>query len=330
MEMIELVDRFPAQLKEALNIGQKANITKHSAAIRNVFVAGIGGSGIGANFTQDFTVAELKVPFLVGKGYEIPQFINKNTLAIVSSYSGNTEETLSAFDLLLQTGAKIVCIASGGKVIAKAKELGLDYIQLPSGWPSPRACVGFSFIQQLFILNKLKLISNKTIKQIEGAIRLLEKENDNIKKDAAKLAAKLNGKITVIYATDRMESVALRFRQQVNENAKLLGWHGVVPEMNHNELVGWREKTDKLAVVYFRNKDDFPRNSVRIDINKKIIGEYTTNITDLWSKGRNLVEKALYFVSLGDYASCYLCDLGGFDSIEIKVIDFLKDELAKV
>ena len=193
MEMIELVDRFPAQLKEALNIGQKANITKHSTAIRNVFVAGIGGSGIGANFTQDFTVAELKVPFLVGKGYEIPQFINKNTLAIVSSYSGNTEETLSAFDLLLQTGAKIVCIASGGKVIAKAKELGLDYIQLPSGWPSPRACVGFSFIQQLFILNKLKLISNKTIKQIEGAIKLLEKEKEYAEKFANPYRAAARG-----------------------------------------------------------------------------------------------------------------------------------------
>jgi glucose/mannose-6-phosphate isomerase len=330
MKMIELVERLPAQLIEALEIGQKASITKHTTAIKNVFVSGLGGSGIGANFTSEFVRDELKIPFNVGKGYDIPKFVGKNTLAIVSSYSGNTEETLSAFEMLLQTGAKIVCIASGGKVIEKAKALGLDYIQVPGNWPSPRACLGYSFVQQLFILHKLKLISSKTIKQVDGAIKLLEKERSKIKTQAEKLAQQLNGTTPIIYTTDRMEAVAVRFRQQVNENAKSLCWHHVVPEMNHNELVGWREKNDKLSVVYFRNTDDFPRNAVRININKEIIREYTPNIIELWSKGRNHVEKALYFVFLGDYTSCYLCDLRGFDSIEIKVIDYLKNELAKV
>jgi glucose/mannose-6-phosphate isomerase len=330
MNMIELVERLPAQIAEALEIGRKATLNKHTTAIRNVFISGLGGSGIGANFTSEFVRDELKVPFSVSKGYDIPKWVGKNTLAIVSSYSGNTEETLSAFEMLLKTGAKIVCIASGGKVIAKAKELGLDYIQLPNNWPSPRACIGFSIVSQLTVLNKLKLISGKTIKQMEGVVKFLEKKQPKLRKLGEKLAKDLHGKTPVIYTTDRMESVAVRFRQQVNENSKCLCWHHVVPEMNHNELVGWREKNDKLAVVYFRNNDDFSRNAVRIDINKGIISEYTPNIIELWSKGRNALEKAFYFVFLGDFASCYLCDLRGFDSIEIKVIDFLKSELGKV
>jgi glucose/mannose-6-phosphate isomerase len=330
MKMIELVERFPAQLTEALEIGRNATLNKHTTAIRNVFVSGLGGSGIGANFTYEFVREELKVPFTVSKGYDIPKWVGKNTLAIVSSYSGNTEETLSAFELLLKTGAKIVCIASGGKVIAKAKELGLDYIQVPANWPSPRACLGFSFVSQLAVLNKLKLISSKTIKQMEAAVKFLEKEQPRLRKMGEKLATDLHGKIPVIYTTDRMESVAVRFRQQVNENGKALCWHHVIPEMNHNELVGWREKNDKLAVVYFRNNDDFSRNAMRIDINKGIISEYTPNIIELWSKGKNFIEKSLYFVFLGDFATCFLCDLRGFDSIEVKVIDYLKSELAKV
>jgi glucose/mannose-6-phosphate isomerase len=295
-----------------------------------VYVSGLGGSGIGANFVGEFTRDTLKVPFQVGKGYSVPAFINKFSLVIVSSYSGNTEETLASFELLLKTGAKIVCIASGGKVIAKAKELDLDFIEVPNNWPSPRACLGFSLVQQLFVLNYLKLIGSQVIKQIEGSIALLEKEQESLKKQAQALAGQLLGKIPVIYTTDRMESVAVRFRQQVNENAKCLAWHHVVPEMNHNELVGWREKNNQLAVVYFRNQDDFQRNAVRIDINKGIISEYTSTVIELWSKGKNLVEKSLYFVFLGDYITCYLCDLRGFDSIEVKVIDYLKNELSKV
>jgi glucose/mannose-6-phosphate isomerase len=330
MKMIELVERFPAQLTESLEIGRKATIRKHSSPIRNVYVSGLGGSGIGANFVSEFTRDSLKVPFQVGKGYSIPASVNKFTLVIVSSYSGNTEETLASFEALLQTGAKIVCIASGGKVIAKAKELDLDFIEVPANWPSPRACLGFSLVQQLFVLNYLKLIGNQVIKQIEASIQLLEKEREDIKKMAQKLAGDLLGKIPVIYTTDRMESVAVRFRQQVNENSKCLAWHHVVPEMNHNELVGWREKNNQLAVVYFRNKDDFKRNAVRVDINKNIISEYTSTVIELWSKGKNLVEQSMYFVFLGDYITCYLCDLRGFDSIEVKVIDYLKNELSKV
>ncbi len=328
--MNTLIDRFIPQLKEALQIGETASIRPHSKPIHNVYVAGLGGSGIGGNFVQEFVYDECKVPYNVGKGYNIPGWIGENTLAICSSYSGNTEETLEAFAQLKETGAKIVIVSSGGKLIEYANALDLDSIQVPCNWPSPRACLGYSLVQQLYILRKLDLISDTITSQIKSAINLLEFNQEEIQSDAKVLAKFLHNRTPVIYTTNRMEAVAVRFRQQINENAKQLCWHHVIPEMNHNELVGWTKEDHNLAVVYFRNKDDYKRNSVRIDINKDIIGKYTPNIIELWSMGANLVEKALYFVNLGDYTSFYLSELNKVDSIEIGVIDYLKSELGKV
>lgn len=328
--MLELVERFPAQLTEAIQIGEAAHINKSATPIRNVFVSGLGGSGIGGNFVQELVRSEIKVPFTVSKSYDIPAFINKFTLVILSSYSGNTEETLSAFDLALKTGAKIVCITSGGKMLARAKELKLDYVQLPDNWPSPRACLGFSLVQQLYVLHKLKLISSRIIRQLPGATALIAKNQESFKKEGLKLAQQLNGKLPVIYTTDKMESVAVRFRQQLNENSKSLGWSQVIPEMNHNELVGWTGDYNQTAVVFLRTKDDYSRNAVRIDIIKKIMGEHTKTIVELMAKGKNDVEQRMYLVHLCDFASVYLSALRNHDSMEIKVIDFLKGELAKV
>lgn len=326
--MQELIERFVPQVYEALEIGQKATIHPHSSEIQNVFISGMGGSGIGANFVQDFVRDVAKVPVMVGKGYSIPSWINVNTLAIVSSYSGNTEETLACFEQLLHTGAKIVAVSSGGKIIELAKQHNLDHIILPGGWPSPRACLGFSFTQQMCILNKLDIIPDELIHQIRSGNQLLESDSDNIQEKARHIAQILQDKIPVIYTTDRMEAVAIRFRQQVNENAKMLCWHHVIPEMNHNELVGWRNPYQQMGVIVFRNRDDVPRNAARIDINKTIITEYTNTWIEIYSKGNSLIEKSMYLVHLGDWISMHLSIFRNVDPDEIKVIDYLKEELS--
>lgn len=328
--MDKLIERFPAQLAEALEIGREAKLSDPESVINKVFVAGMGGSGIGGNFVADMVADECKVPYLVNKGYSIPSYVDENTLAIISSYSGNTEETLSAFDVIEKTGAKIVCVASGGKIISRAKESGYDFIEVPSGWPSPRACLGFSLVQQVFILQKFGLISTLISSQIKTAINVIKYDQDDIKKEALSIAKTLHGKTVVIYTTDRMESVAVRLRQQINENSKLLCWHNVIPEMNHNELVGWKNERKDLAVLFLRNKDDFKRNSTRIEISKNIISKLSGSVIEVYSKGVSLPEKMIYLVNLGDWISFYLSEMCGVDSIEIDVINYLKGELAKV
>jgi len=303
-------------------------IKKNAYPINKAYVAGLGGSGIGANFVAEFIRDESSIPYSIGKGYNIPQYVDKNTLAIISSYSGNTEETISSFEQILKRQAKVVIISSGGKLIEKAKELGLDYIKVPDDWPSPRACMGYSIVQQLFILHKLEIISDQAIGQIKDASELLNYDQEEIMKLAEGFAEKLHEKTAIIYTVDRMEAVAIRARQQINENAKMLCWHHAIPEMNHNELVGWRSKSDKLAVIVFRNSDDHPKNQRRIEISKEVIAKYTPNVYELYSKGNSMIERSMYFVHFGDWLSWYLSKLNGHDAIEIDVIDFLKSKLA--
>jgi len=328
--MNNLIEQFPDQVMEALEIGDKAVINAHDKTINRVYVAGLGGSGIGANYVAEFVRDECPIPYCVGKGYSIPKYIDENTLAICSSYSGNTEETLYAFNAMLETGAKIVVISSGGKLIEAAKENGLDFIQVPANSPSPRACLGYSIIQQLFVLNKLGFINDSFKSALKTSVDQLKFDLEDIQKSAKAVADRIHDKIPIIYTTDRMEAVAVRLRQQINENSKMLCWHHVIPEMNHNELVGWREKHPNVAVIYLRNNDDFKRNQLRININQEIIGKYTDTIIDIFSKGNTLIEKAFYLTHLGDWISWYLSELKNVDAIEIDVINYLKSELAKV
>lgn len=328
--MDQLIKKFPAQLKEALEIGEAATIISHPNDIRNIIMAGMGGSGIGGAFVADIISGECKCPFNVVSGYILPAYINANTLIIISSYSGNTEETLSALQQALKTEAKIVCVASGGKIIDLARDAGLDYIILPSGWPSPRACLGFSLVQQLYILFKLGLISKSSIEQIRTAVDLLIFEQDDIIQKASKIAELLHKKMPVIYTTDRAESIGIRWRQQINENSKMLCWHHVLPEMNHNELVGWKSKHEDIAVIFLRNRDDLKRNQIRMDITKQIVGQYASTVIEIYSKGQSLTEKLMYLVHLGDWVSWHLAQLNNVDASEIMVIDQLKKELDKV
>lgn len=324
-----MIEKFMDQLREAMDIGRKAQVTKPENPINKIYVAGLGGSGIGANFVASFVYEQCPVPYLVGKGYNIPAYIDENTLFVASSYSGNTEETLESFGKAEKTGAKMMAISGGGKLIQQAKEKGYDYIQVPGDWASPRACLGYSVVQQLYMLYKHGFIDGSFEKDLEKAIERLDNETDQIREKAEKVAQILNNKIPIIYSEDRYEPVAIRFRQQINENSKMLCWHHVIPEMNHNELVGWRNHNPDWAVVLFRSSDNHPRNATRMDINKEIISEYSDSFIEIQAKGDSLIERSFYLVHFGDWISWYLSQLQGRDAVEVKVIDYLKGELAK-
>lgn len=327
--MKDLIAGFSKQLEQALQIGNKAKLSKSPKAIHNVLISGLGGSGIGGSILSELVVNETTVPINVTKGYFIPAYVNENTLFIVSSYSGNTEETINALELALKKKAKIVCITSGGKIEEIAKLNKLDHIIIPGGMP-PRACLGYSLTQLFFVLSSNGIISGKFETELKAAVKLIDVEENNIISEAKSIAGKLENKIPVIYSTTYFEGISIRFRQQINENSKMLCWHHVIPEMNHNELVGWREKNENLAVIIFRDKDDYKRNQARIEINKKVIEKYTSTIIEIYAKGKSAIEKAIYFIHLGDWISYYLAEKKGVDAIEISVINQLKSALSKL
>lgn len=327
--MKELVQDFPSQLHEAMIIGQNHRFTSPEVSLNNVVLTGLGGSGIGGSIIQNYIFDKAAVPFVVNKDYFLPAFINKQSLVIICSYSGNTEETLSAMQQALKARATVVCITSGGKVSDIAKKKKLDCILVPAGMP-PRACLGYSLVQVLYVLAHFGVIKNDFEKSLKASIKMLKNDQKAIQKTATSLAQKLNGKLPVIYSAGNFEGIAIRFRQQLNENSKMLAWQSVFPEMNHNELVGWRDKDATKVAVLLRNEDDYDRVQKRMDISKKIIKKCTPNVVELYSKGNSYLEKAFYFIHLTDWASVYLADMHGVDAMEIKSINLLKDELAKV
>jgi glucose/mannose-6-phosphate isomerase len=219
-------------------------------------------------------------------------------------------------------------LTSGGILLAKAKELGLDYIQVPNTGQPPRACLGYSFVQQLVILKYFGFAPANCIEQVKKGITSLENAQNLLRKEAQVAAKKMHNKFPVIYTTGRMEPVGLRFRQQLNENAKILCVHHSVPEMNHNELVGWREQSGDFVAMIFRSADNTERNRIRIDTCKEIIGQYA-EIIEFSCLGESLIEQALYGVHYGDWISYEMAVLREIDPVEVKAIDLLKGRLAE-
>ena len=266
--MNDYINDFTNHLSDAINIAKNTSLSPSKKEIRNVLICGLGGSGIGGTIVSDIISGDVEVPIISTKDYSIPNFVNEHTLVIANSYSGNTEETLDGVTSALDNYNKII---------------------IPGNQP-PRAMFGYAFTELFFLLNHYGLINDSFKSDFQKAITLLNLEKKNIQKKAQELAQKMHKKTPVIYVANGFEGVAIRFRQQINENSKMLCWHHVVPEMNHNELLGWRTNIDNLAVVYFRNKSDYDRNQVRMDINKSIIKKYTENITEIWSEGSSVIE----------------------------------------
>ncbi len=328
MKMDDLIDGFTEQLKRAIEIGESSKIGKIKFPVRNVLISGLGGSGIGGTILSNVLRDDVAMPIIVNKEYQIPAFVNENTLVIISSYSGNTEETLSALMQAFKKNAQIVCITSGGLVQEYADTNNIDYVLIDGGAP-PRSAFGQSFVQLLYIMHNLGLLEDGFKKYLQDSIELLNKEKEEIKIQAKEIAQKLTNKIPVIYSDAKFEGVSIRFRQQINENSKMLCWHHVVPEMNHNELVGWREKNEKIAVVFIRNNKDFERNQERMEFTKEVVSQYASEIVEIYSKGDHDLIRCMYLIHITDWVSYYLAELKGVDAVEIDVINKLKGRLAQ-
>ncbi len=325
--MKTLVEGFTKQLQEALDIANAANLTKKNN-VQNIVITGLGGSGISGTILSELISGECPVPIIANKDYFLPDFVNANSLVIISSYSGNTEETTSAMQQAILKQAQIVCVTSGGKVKEIAKQHNFDTIIIPGGNP-PRSCIGYSLVQLFKIMQFNGFVKTDLLKQVQNSITLLDKEKASIKSEATVIAKTLLNKIPVIYSLGTCEGIAVRFRQQINENSKMLCWHHTFPEMNHNELVGWTEKNDHLAVVTFRTSFDYERTIKRYDICKNLFAKYSNSVTDIFAKGSSKTEQFFYLINIGDWISCYIADLKNIDAVEVDVITNLKNELAK-
>ncbi len=324
-----LIENFTQHITESLNISESVNLTPYNGKINNVLICGLGGSGIGGSIIAQIVAQDAECPITINKDYKIPAFVNENTLVLCCSYSGNTEESLEMLEQAQAKNAVIACVTSGGKLAEIAKTKNYNHIIIPGDHP-PRAAFGLAFPPLFFILKHYNIISDDYVAQFAHAISTIDTKEADIIAEAKEITEKLFNKMPVIYADANYEGVAIRFRQQINENAKMLCWHHVIPEMNHNELVGWTTKNEDLAVVIFRNEDDYFRTQKRMEVNKTVFSNYTSTIIEIYSKGNSRLEKALYLIHLGDWVSLLLAEKKGIDVTEVNVITHLKNELAKL
>ena len=328
--MKDLINDFTSHLQEALKIGEFAKFSPSVKTIENIVICGMGGSGIGGTIIENVINDSLDIPLIIVKDYSIPNFVSEKTLFIASSYSGNTEEVISALTHAIEKKANIGgCITSGGKLLDIAKKNNFNIILIPGGNP-PRAMFGFSFIQLFYILLYHNLIDDSFKEKIRTSIILIKKHQQKIIYDAKEVAVAIAEKNPIIYSAPTIEGVAIRFRQQLNENSKKLAWHHVIPEMNHNELVGWKKTKKKSIVIFLRNKTDFDRTQKRIEINKEEISKYCSQIIEIWSQGDHLIEQSLYLIHLTDWTSYFIAKEKDIDPIEVNVISSLKDKLGEI
>ncbi|HJY63578.1 MAG TPA: bifunctional phosphoglucose/phosphomannose isomerase [Ignavibacteria bacterium] len=336
--MFDVLMSFDKQVKEAVEIGSSIQLPREYDNINKIIISGLGGSAIGGDLLRSYLNKEIKIPVSVNRNYFLPGFADENTLVIISSYSGNTEESLSAYDDAKSKKCRIVCISSGGNLSILASGDGFPVIKVPGGF-QPRCALGYSFIPMLFLFQSLGFISDRTI-EINNLIDMISiKGNlygniDESENPALKIAIHLQGKIPVIYSSNNLlDIVNLRWRCQMNENAKMLAFGNYLPEMNHNEIVGWEVNPDllkNLGVIFLNDPGDFERIKRRQEVTKELLKPFAGLIFEISSDCSKKLERIMDLVYLGDWVSFYLAILNKVDPTPIEKINILKSKLTEL
>jgi glucose/mannose-6-phosphate isomerase len=331
-DMFSLALRMPEDIERALADFEGRTFSRFNPA--NIVICGMGGSAIGGDLAYSLLREELPVPIFVIRDYNLPSFVSRNTLFYAISYSGNTEETISAYKEAKTRGARRVVISSGGKL----KEILDDdvYISLPPDLP-PRFALPFIFVPLVRSLESMGIVKKRN--DWKEAIALLRELRENFSpltpsqdNRAKQLAYSLRGKLPLIYASSPLlYGVALRWKTQINENAKAHAYVDFFSELHHNEIMAWeaREKVADFAVVILRDKGENDRIKERIEITKELLS-HKTDIYEVWTKGEGKLARLLSVLYLGDFLSLYLAVLYGFDPQEIDFINIIKKKLSSI
>lgn len=335
--MISLVEAFPEHVAAAAAAAGRLSLPAGPQP-EAVVVSGLGGSAIAGDLAYSIAGARMEVPFVVSRDYVLPAFVGPRTLVVASSYSGDTEETLGAYAQARRAGARIVCISSGGELSRRAESDGVARLPLPGGFP-PRAALGHALMTLLGALGALRVIPPPD-GALEETLEVLAGLRDECGAGAAAgsnpargLARSLAGKIVAIYGSSGvMGACAYRWRSQIEENAKQLAFHHVLPEMNHNELVGWRFPEGVLGevgAVFLRDRGDHPQVQRRFELTRGVIGPVAGGLHEVWSRGESLLCRVLSSLYLGDFVSLYMAYLNRVDPTPVSVIDTFKRALGE-
>ena len=336
-DMKQAIYNFADNLRDAMAIGQGVALKNTPAPINNVVVAGMGGSAIGGDVNRMLLRDELSVPIYVSRNYQIPAWANKHTLVIASSYSGGTEETLSALADALEKGCQICGITTGGKLKDVLQKNDCDTVLIPTGL-QPRAALAYSFVPMLYLLKGFGLVASDAEQKLKKTADLLESLRDNYSKasdenETWSLAKSVHNTIPIIYGESESTAiVAMRWGSQFSENGKMLAFHNELPELNHNEIVGWEnnpELFNHLSIIWLKDKSDHERVSMRQDVTGTILKNVTKNQYEVAVSGASRFERLLHLIHYGDWVSLWCAYLHETDPSPVENISNLKDQLSR-
>ena len=320
--------------QEALQLAEKAELPKKRQH-QHILIAGMGGSGIGGEILRDWLRHDVCIPVEICNDYTLPAYANNDTLIFAISYSGNTEETLSAFVDAVRRRCTIITITSGGHLLSSSSKLELPTIAIPRSLP-PRVALPYTFFPLPVILNRMGIVSDVS-REIEEAIQNLRKvSGENAPKipvednQAKKLACELEGTIPIVYGFQEYGAVAHRWKTQFNENSKVPSSYNVFPELNHNETVGWEASenlTENLSVILIRDRDEPPEVTHRIEMTKRHALGKAQKTLEIYATGETRLAKMFSVLHMGDLVSVYLAILGKVDPTPVSTITKVKAEL---
>ncbi len=336
-DMLGVVGKTPDMLQEAFDAARRIAL-RRIKGVKQIVICGMGGSAIAGDIVFDLLAGRIKIPIFINRGYKIPAFAENKTLFFALSYSGNTEETLSAVNEAQRCGAEIICVTSGGKLREIAEKKAYPLYLIPSGY-EPRAALPYLLIPVLKVLEKKKVFMDfqPSISESIALLRGLNEEygilNPLKKNPVKRLAAKLSGRIPIVFAVDRTTGAAgLRLKTQLNENGKITALFNVFPELGHNEIVNLsvlkREEHD-FSIIFLRDPGDPERIKKGMEIVKSLIGRQLGGVNEICSQGKSHFARIMSLIFFGDYLSCYLAVLQGIDPTLVDVIARFKKEMAR-
>lgn len=337
-DVLGAVERFADQCREGWEIGRSATGLPDADGVDSIVVLGMGGSGVSGDVIRSIVEPRLPVPLNVVKSYgPLPEWIGRNTLVFAVSYSGSTEETVAALEEAHQRGCRAVAISSGGPLDEMARRFGLAHLQIPPGL-QPRASLGYLTLPILGALIRVGLVPDLQ-DDLDEAVQVLSdlqgrchRKRGKVENPAKDLASRIVGRVPVIYGGSGLaETAAYRFKCDLNEYGKTPAFWNVIPEMDHNEIVGWNQLADltkqNFVLINLRSEDEHERVGLRFEITTRLIRDAFTEVVDVPAEGRSKLSRLLSLILVTQLASIYVGLSYGVDPGPVEVIQKLKAEL---
>jgi len=336
-DMLGAVGGLGRQLGQGFHAGLAVPGLPSAASLRSVVVCGMGGSGIAGDVARSLLAERLAIPIGVIKGYTLPEYCQRNTLVIALSFSGNTEETLAAYAQAVAAGCRVVAVSAGGELAALADADGTAWVAVPASIPAPRAALGFLSGAALGLLQAVGLAppcdadvdrTAALLDQMAGGFSSTVGEEEN---EAKSVARWLLGRVPVVWGSEGLAgAAALRWKNQLNENAKVPAFRSVLPELDHNEIEGWSAQAgESFAVVALRHRGEHPRVEARLSATLQAVAGSGLAARQVEAEGSSALEWLFSLILKGDFVSTYLAILRGVDPTPVPVLTGLKERLPR-